>query len=139
MVDVIIIGGGPAGSVLGSYLSMSGVKNTIFENANHARLHVGESMITSSTRVLKEISFLETLEREGFIKKYGATWNAPANLNKFSIEFSEFPQEGIDQDYTYHVDRGKLDLLLLKHAENLGSKVYKGVHVKKVLFKEGFA
>jgi 1H-pyrrole-2-carbonyl-[peptidyl-carrier protein] chlorinase len=139
MADVIIIGGGPAGSVLGSYLSLAGIKNTIFESANHPRPHVGESMVTSSTRVFKEIGFLETLEREGFVKKYGATWHAPANPNKFSIEFSEFPQEGIDQDYTYHVDRGKLDLLLLKHAENLGSIVYQGVHVKKVLFNDGFA
>jgi FADH2 O2-dependent halogenase len=139
MDDVIIIGGGPAGSTLGSYLSKAGIKNTIFESANHPRPHVGESMVTSSTRVFKEIGFLETMEREGFIRKYGASWHAPANQGKFSIEFAEFPQEGIDQDYTYHVDRSKLDLLLLKHAESLGTKVYQGVHVKRVLFENEFA
>ena len=42
MSDVIIIGGGPAGSALGAYLSMAGVKNTIIEKANHPRDHVGE-------------------------------------------------------------------------------------------------
>lgn len=91
-------------------------------------------MVTSTTRVFKEIGFLETMEREGFVKKYGASWHAPTNGGTFSIEFSEFPQEGIDQDYTYHVDRSKLDLLLLKHAESLGTKVYQGIHVKQVLF-----
>jgi FADH2 O2-dependent halogenase len=138
MNDVIIIGGGPAGSAIGSYLSMAGIKNIIIESSNHPRPHVGESMVTSSTRVYKEIGFLETMEREGFIHKYGASWHAP-NGKEFAIEFGEFPQEGVDQDYTYHVDRGKLDLLLLKHAEKLGSKVYQGVHVKQVLFENGHA
>jgi len=134
--DVIIIGGGPAGSAMGCFLSMAGISNTIFERANHPRAHVGESMVTSSTRVFKELGFLETMEREGFIRKYGASWHAPSHGGKFAIEFGEFPQEGIDQDYTYHVDRAKFDLLLLKHAESLGSEVYQGVHVKQVLFDD---
>ena len=138
MNDVIIVGGGPAGSALGAYLSKAGINNMILESAIHPRPHVGESMVTSSTRVYKEIGFLEVLEREGFIRKYGASWHAP-NGNEFAIEFGEFPQEGIDQDYTYHVDRGKLDTLLLKHAEKLGTKVYQGVKVKQVLFEDGRA
>jgi FADH2 O2-dependent halogenase len=133
MNDVIIIGGGPAGSALGAYLSKAGIQNTIIEGAVHPRPHVGESMVTSSTRVFKDIDFLKVLEREGFIRKYGASWHAP-NGNEFAIEFKEFPQEGIDQDYTYHVDRGKLDTLMLKHAEELGSKIYQGMRVKQVLF-----
>lgn len=139
MEDVIIIGGGPAGSALGCYLSMAGIKNTIIEKAIHPRPHVGESMVTSSTRVFEEIGFLETMEREGFVRKFGATWHAPAQQGKFSIEFAEFPQEGIDQDYTYHVDRSKFDLLLLKHAERLGSTVYQGLTATQVLFEEGYA
>ena len=135
MNDVIIIGGGPAGSAIGAYLSKLGINNMIIEGMVHPRPHVGESMVTSSTRVFKDIGFLEVLEREGFIHKYGASWHAP-NGSEFAIEFREFPQEGIDQDYTYHVDRGKLDLLLLKHAESLGTRVYQGVHVKQVLFEE---
>ncbi len=136
MSDVIIIGGGPAGSALGCYLSKAGISNTILEKAIHPRPHVGESMVTSSTRVFQEIGFLEVMEREGFVKKYGATWHAPSNRGKFAIAFGEFPQEGIEQDYTYHVDRSKFDLLLLKQAEALGSKVVQGVTVKRVLLDE---
>jgi len=139
MNDVMIIGGGPAGSMLGCYLSMAGISNTIFESAIHPRPHVGESMVTATTRVFQEIGFLETMAREGFIRKYGASWHPPTRTGEFAIEFGEFPQEGIDQDYTYHVDRSKFDLLLLKHAESLGSKIYQGVHVRKVLFEDGRA
>jgi 1H-pyrrole-2-carbonyl-[peptidyl-carrier protein] chlorinase len=135
MNDVIIIGGGPAGSAMGSYLSMAGIDNTILESAIFPRPHVGESMVTSSTRVFREIDFLKVMEREGFVHKYGASWHPPTG-KEFAIEFREFPQEGVNQDYTYHVDRSKFDLLMLKHAESLGSKVYQGVHVKQVLFED---
>ena len=99
MSDVIIIGGGPAGSTLGCYLSMAGIKNTIIDGAVHPRPHVGESLVTSTTRVFKEIGFLETMESEGFVKKYGASWHAPNRKGTFRIEFREFPQPGVDQDY----------------------------------------
>jgi flavin-dependent dehydrogenase len=133
---VIIIGGGPAGSALGCYLSKVGIKNTIFEGANHPRPHVGESMVMSSVRVFDELGFLPVLEREGFPKKYGASWHPPVTKGQADISFDEFPQEGITQDYTYHVDRQRFDLLLLKHAESLGTRVYQGVQVSRVLFDE---
>ncbi len=139
MVDVLIIGGGPAGSAMGSYLSMAGIQNTIIEGAVFPRPHVGESMVTASTRVFEEIGFLPTMEREGFPRKYGASWHPPKG-REFAILFGEFAQPGIKQDYTYHVDRSKFDLLMLKHAEKLGSKVMQGVYVKRVLHDDnGYA
>jgi 1H-pyrrole-2-carbonyl-[peptidyl-carrier protein] chlorinase len=138
MHDVIIIGGGPAGATMGCFLSKAGIKNLIIEGVNHPRAHVGESMVTSSTRVFKDIDFLPVLEREGFVHKYGASWHA-FNGQEAAIWFKEFPQEGIDQDYTYHVDRSKLDLLMLKHAEGMGSEVYQGVKATEVIFEEGYA
>ncbi len=136
MADVVIIGGGPAGSVLGSYLSKAGISNVILERANHPRPHVGESLVTSTTRVFSDIGFLETMESEGFTRKYGAAWHAKGGRGEFTIRFAEFPQPGIDQDYTYHVDRSRFDSLLLKHAESLGTNVYQGVSVKEVLFDD---
>lgn len=93
-------------------------------------------MVMSSVRVFDEIGFLPIMEREGFAKKYGASWHPPVSKGQADISFDEFPQEGVTQSYTYHVDRQKLDLLLLKHAESLGTKVYQGVQVSEVLFDE---
>ncbi|GJM20512.1 MAG: FAD-binding protein [Planctomycetota bacterium] len=134
--DVIIIGGGPAGSATGAYLSKAGISNMIVESAVHPREHVGESMVTASTRVFDELGFLPTMERKGFVHKYGATWHAPAGRGTFSIEFGEFPQDDIHQSYTYHVDRAQFDHALLQHAESLGSTVHQGLAVDEVLLDE---
>ena len=40
------------------------------------------------------------------------------------------------QDYTYHVNRGRFDTMLLQHAESLGAKVYEGVRVRRVEFDD---
>src|SRR5262249_16379913 len=47
------------------------------------------------------------------------------------VAFSERDQANVKQDYTYHVDRGQFDLLLLQHAESLGATVYEGVRVQR--------
>ena len=133
MYDVIIIGGGPAGSTMGSYLSKAGIKNLILEGHNQPRPHVGESLVLSTMRVFSELGLLDTMDQAGFPKKYGASWR-DFNGKEQALHFSEFRQEGIDRDHTYHVDRGKFDLLLLKHAQSLGSEVHQGVQVKKVNF-----
>ena len=135
MQDVVIIGGGPGGSALASYLAKAGLQVSLFESAIHPRPHVGESLVTSTTRVFQEIGFLETMEREGFPRKYGASWHPIKRNAELTIQFSEFPQEGIDQDYTYHVDRARFDALMLKHASNLGAKVYQGTPVEEVLME----
>jgi 1H-pyrrole-2-carbonyl-[peptidyl-carrier protein] chlorinase len=138
MYDVIIVGGGPAGATMGSYLSMAGIKNLILEGHNQPRPHVGESLVLSTMRVFAEIGFLDTMEREGFVKKHGAAWR-DFKGKEAALHFSEFRQEGIDRDYTYHVDRAKFDLLLLKHAQSLGSEIHQGVQVKRVNFEGDWA
>ena len=139
MNDVIIIGGGPAGSTLGCYLSLAGISNVILEKSAHPRPHVGESLVPATTRVFKEIGFLEIMESEGFVKKFGASWHSPAPESEFAIWFNEFPQPGVDQDYTYHVDRSRFDQLLYQRARELGSEVQEGVAVREILFEDGVA
>lgn len=134
---VCILGGGPAGAAAGCYLAKAGIPCLIFERDIFPRPHVGESLVPSTTRIFNELDFLKVMEREGFVRKYGASWHPTKRRADLSIKFSEIPQDGVDQDYTYHVDRGKFDMLLLKHAQNLGAKVHQGVNVKQVCFEDG--
>ena len=91
MTDVVIIGGGPAGAILGCYLSMAGIDNVVLEKAMHPRRHVGESMVPSTTRIFREIGFLSTMEEERFPHKYGASWHTAQASGEFALWFKEFP------------------------------------------------
>lgn len=148
--DVGIIGGGPAGASMGAYLAKAGVNCVIFEREIFPRAHVGESLVPSSTRVFKELGFLEKMEEARFPHKYGAVWTATeegglyetnwdglAAENNADIRFEERDQPGVDQIYTYHVDRGLFDTLLLQHANSFGAKVYQGINVQGVDFESG--
>lgn len=131
---VVVVGGGPAGSATACYLRRAGIAVRVYDAVRHPRPHVGESLVPSTTRTFREIGFLETMEREGFIRKYGAAWHPPTRGATLTIEFGEFPQPGVPQPYTYQVDRGKFDDLLLRHAVSLGAEVVEGRRVREVLF-----
>lgn len=173
--QVGILGGGPAGSGLASYLAKNGVSCVLLERELFPRPHVGESLVPSSTRVFKEIGFLPKMEEAKFPHKYGAAWTTTDSRlvaahdweglgedsrvdvdfcaseairsggpslpldadHKVDIQFQEREQEGVDQLYTYHVDRGKFDLLMLQHAQQLGAKVCEGLRVDHVDFDHG--
>ncbi len=150
--DVGIIGGGPGGAAAASYLSLAGLKCVVFERELFPRPHVGESLVPASTRVFKEIGFLDTLEKAGFPRKYGAAWTSADRAPVYdmgwegleadchaAIRFDEREVEGVDRNHTFHVDRGKFDLMLLQHANGLGAQVYEGVRVQGVDFRDAQA
>src|SRR5687768_7073296 len=139
MPDVIVIGGGPGGSTMGCYLARAGVDVMVIERGIHPREHVGESMVTASNRVFTEIGIFDQLEAAGFPKKYGASWHPTFKDEEVDIAFAEFPQPGVQQEYTFHVDRAKLDMMMLKHAQVSGASVLQGVPVKRVLFDDAGA
>lgn len=144
-LDVAILGGGPAGSGIASYLGQAGVKCAIFEKELFPREHVGESLVPASTRVFNEIGFTAEMERSGFPRKYGAAWTSAGANGAYGhdfqgleadayadVRFAEREQEGVNRPYTWHVDRGRFDLMLLQHAANSGADVHSGVTVKDV-------
>src|SRR5438309_7197517 len=91
--EIGIIGGGPAGSAMASYLAKAGISCVIFERELFPRPHVGESLVPSSTRVFKEIGFLEKMDNAGFPKKYGAAWTSSGQGPIYTDSF-----EGLEPD-----------------------------------------
>ncbi|CAN5235215.1 hypothetical protein BH20ACT24_BH20ACT24_08710 [soil metagenome] len=135
--DVAIIGGGPAGATLGALLAMDGRRVAVLERDIHPRDHVGESLTPSNNAIFSRIGFLPRMEQAGFVHKEGVGWTAPRSpVWKFlAIRTSDFPAPGAVQTYSYNVERDEFDLLLLRHAHELGAKVVQGATVKRVLFE----
>src|SRR5215510_272407 len=91
--EVGIIGGGPAGSSLAAYLAKAGVSCVVFERELFPRPHVGESLVPSSTRVFKDLDFLDQMEENKFPHKFGAIWTAEDHTKAYSVEW-----EGLNPD-----------------------------------------
>jgi flavin-dependent dehydrogenase len=133
MSDVVILGAGPAGLALGCYLADAGISCRIVEKAHHPRPHVGESLMPAAVRIYREIGFLPVLEAAAFPHSSGVVYH-PREGGEVRLGYDAFPQEGVGQGYTYHVDRSRHDLLLLKHAENLGCRIVQGVAAREIVF-----
>jgi ABC-type nitrate/sulfonate/bicarbonate transport system ATPase subunit/flavin-dependent dehydrogenase len=128
--DVIVIGGGPAGSVLGTYLARAGIDHLLVERAHYPRAHVGESLSYGTTAILEEIDFLPIMEREGFVRKHGVSWTSWLDHQQLDIDFDGLGEPG----HAFQVDRAKFDDLLLKYAREQGTRVFSGADVDRIDF-----
>jgi flavin-dependent dehydrogenase len=127
--DVLVIGGGPAGSVAAAALAREGLKVRLVERARFPRYHVGESLTPSCRTVLDAIGIATTLDEHGFVLKYGGAirWDDDA-------WFFDWGKMGVN---SWQVDRAEFDQLLLSHAQASGTDVATGVTAKSVTFDQG--
>lgn len=142
--DVAVIGGGPGGSTLGSFLRLHdpSLKIGIFEREVFPREHVGESQLPIICTVLAEIGIWDAIEAAGFPVKVGATyrWGSTKDLWDFNfLPHGEFKPEPRPAKYVgqrletaFQVDRSIYDKILLDHAESLGCEVYEDCTVREV-------
>ena len=130
--DVVVIGGGPAGSTASTILAQGGLKVGLFERERFPRFHIGESLIPETYWVLKRLNMLEKMQRSHFVKKYSVQF---INANgKLSAPFYFWDNKPHECSQTWQVVRSEFDHLLLDNAREHGVDAYDGVHVVEVLF-----
>src|SRR5918997_4781030 len=131
--DVIVMGGGPAGSSVAGILAREGRQVILFEKEIFPRHHIGESLMTDTYWTFRRLGLLEKLKDSPFVRKYSVQFANPAG--KESRPFYFFEAVHHESAVTWQVTRAKFDELLINHAADQGATVHQGVLVKQVLFE----
>lgn len=130
--DVVVIGGGPAGSTVSTLLAQHGYRVGLFERERFPRFHIGESLIPETYWVFKRLNMLPKMQASPFVKKFSVQFvNA---VGKESAPFYFHDNKPHECSQTWQVIRSEFDQMMLENAREHGVEAYEGVHVLEVLF-----
>jgi flavin-dependent dehydrogenase len=129
--DVLIIGGGPAGSTAAALLARRGHRVTLLEKDRHPRFHIGESLLPANLRLLEQLGVAEQVRAIG-MEKRGAEFISPGDGRHQDFRFAESWDKGMP--YAYQVRRSQFDEILIRNAERAGAQVLENCRVRTVEF-----
>ncbi|HEX6837425.1 MAG TPA: NAD(P)/FAD-dependent oxidoreductase, partial [Polyangia bacterium] len=129
--DVIVAGGGPAGSSTANFLRQRKRTVLVLEREQFPRFHIGESMLPFSNEVWRELGVFEKLDAQ-YIHKPGAKFIHEESGAEFTYYFDKSIRPG--NPYAYQVKRADFDKMLLDHAASLGADVRQKTRVDDVAF-----
>jgi flavin-dependent dehydrogenase len=135
VIDVAVIGGGPAGSVCAARLAARGRKVVLLERAHHPRFHLGESLLPNSMGVLEEIGVLDEV-RARFLAKRGARFIDGSDESK-SVRYAFAEAFSAKWDHAFQVPRDEFDALLFRRAGECGADLREGCQVTRVAIDRG--
>jgi flavin-dependent dehydrogenase len=136
-VDVVVIGGGPAGSTVATLIAQHGRRVKLFERERFPRFHIGESLIPETYWVLRRLNMLDKMKHSHFVKKYSVQFvNA---MGKLSAPFYFWDNKPHECSQTWQVVRSEFDLMMLRNAAEQGVDVHEATRVLEVLFENNRA
>jgi flavin-dependent dehydrogenase len=127
--QILVIGGGPAGSTTAGLLAHAGFQVTLLERDLFPRYHIGESILPSCRPIFELLGVWKKVEEYGFQPKGGAYFHWGAE--EWEVLFSD---QRADNTNAWQVVRSEFDQLLLDHARELGVEVIEGVSVREIEF-----
>src|SRR5258706_2461734 len=130
--DVVVIGGGPAGSTVSTLLAQQKLSVELFERERFPRFHIGESLIPETYWVLKRLNMLPKMRQSHFVKKYSVQFVNAAG--KLSAPFYFWDNKPHECSQTWQVVRSEFDKMMLDNAREHGVSVTEGVRVVDVVF-----
>jgi flavin-dependent dehydrogenase len=133
--DVLIIGAGPAGSLAAALLHREGFRLLVVEKQTFPRFVIGESMLPSSMGLLEQAGLLDPIEKQGFMRKYGAVFYRGNQTCNF--DFANQSSAGFK--YTFQVTRADFDKTLADAVAARGVEIRYGHGVTSVAFGDSNA
>jgi flavin-dependent dehydrogenase len=132
--DVLIVGGGPAGSTAGILLARAGIATRILEAERFPRFHVGESLLPHSLPLFDELGVHEAIRRLPHTRtKEGASFVTRDGARRATYWFEEATPPALP--HAYQVRRDEFDALLLARARQEGADVREGTSVTAPLWE----
>jgi len=128
--EVVVIGGGPAGSVAALLLARAGVSVCVLEKAKHPRFHIGESILPRNLPLIQDLGLEPALRRLPHLPKYGAEFGIGNDPKTIRFGFSDGLLPGSP---TFNIERSHFDKMLLDEARAAGAEVFEETAVRKVL------
>lgn len=129
--DVLVIGGGPAGSTAAAFLARQGRSAMLLERDRHPRFHIGESLLPANMPILERLGVLEAVREIGVLK-LGADFptedGSGFNVFSFSRALGNTP------GFAFQVKREEFDQLLFRHAAAQGVDARENVRVRELEF-----
>ena len=135
--DVVVIGGGPAGSTVSTLIAQQGLDVVVFERERFPRFHIGESLIPETYWVLQRLNMLPKLKASPFVQKHSVQFVNAAGRESAPFYFHDNKPHECSQ--TWQVVRSQFDQMLLDNAREHGVDAREGVRVHEVLFDRGRA
>ena len=134
--DVLVIGGGPAGTTVAPLLAEMGHKVVLLEKAHHPRFHVGESLLPANLPLFERLGVAAEVKAIG-MEKWGAEFVSPQHEMSQTFQFGEAWDKSMP--HAYQVKRAEFDTILIRNAEKKGVEVHEGCKAKAVEFLPGNA
>jgi flavin-dependent dehydrogenase len=127
--DILVIGGGPAGSCAATQLARLGYGVVMVDKVRHPRETVGESILPSAWKYFDLLGVTERVVEEGFVKKAGGVVDWEDEVTQISFRDFDYDRPGL------HVERAALDHLLLDNARSAGVAVCENVKAESFLVR----
>jgi len=121
MIDVLIIGGGPAGSTAATLLARKGFSVTLLERERFPRFQVGESLLPYNNDLFERLGVTVPMTKGTFTPKYGAGFVTADGALGYTFRFRENLPEAYHS--SFQVKRAEFDELLLRNAAANGVDV----------------
>ena len=132
--DVVVAGGGPAGSTVATFVAMQGHRVLLLEKEVFPRYQIGESLLPSTIHgVCQMLGVTDELAAAGFPVKRGGTFRWGARPEPWTFSFSVSPRITGPSAHAYQVERAKFDQILLNNAKRKGVVVREECSVTDVL------
>jgi flavin-dependent dehydrogenase len=130
--DVVVIGGGPAGSTTATLMAQQGLRVQVFEREKFPRFHVGESLIPETYWVLERLNMVPKMKKSKFVEKRSVQF--VSYNGKASAPFYFHDNKADDSSRTWQVVRSEFDQMMLENAREHGAECHEGARVMDIMF-----